>query len=219
MIHQGWCAVVANLDDTTNAFRQRVARFRDRHEKFLLQKTKAEDLLKNFCQDINLLKRIPLLNCLSTSPSSTCATLTDETVAAATSQNFSSSSASNNSSTTSLFDWISNKEPESSLNDLADDTRKTLEQIMDSKILENLNHWETVTLERTRDMQMKEIKGLGQRLHQINEYFEVVKKIRVITKEKKRKFSFFSIFLFLVLVCFCFFVFIFLFSGGTTSVH
>lgn len=90
-----------------------------------------------------------------------------------------SSHSQSTASNTSLFEWISSKEPEHSLNELAGDAKQTLDRLLDPRILENLMTLEEATLDRAKDTSMKEIGGLGKRLARLNEYLQFVKKLQV----------------------------------------
>lgn len=151
--------MIANLDDTVAAFRQRLLKFREKIERFSAQRQRAVDLLTAFENDAQLLKKIPLLPCLLPIGDASR----------------SQSSVSN----VSLFDWISSKEPEHSLQGLAVDARLALDRLLEPRILENLTTLEGATLDRAQDLSMKEIGGLGKRLSRLDEYLQHVKKLQV----------------------------------------
>lgn len=134
-------------------------KFRGKIERFAAQRQRAVDLLAAFETDAQLLKRIPLLPCLLP--------------AGETSQ--SQLAASN----MSLFDWISSKEPDHSLTELARDAKQALDRLLEPKILENLATFEGATLDRAQDSSMKEIGGLPKRLARLDEYLQHVKKLQV----------------------------------------
>ncbi|XP_005184835.1 RB1-inducible coiled-coil protein 1 [Musca domestica] len=58
---QGWSAVVANLEDLTEEFRQRFRNFCDAFDKHLEKRSSYLELLRNFADDLTKLSRIPIL--------------------------------------------------------------------------------------------------------------------------------------------------------------
>lgn len=186
LMHQGWCAVTANLDDTTAAFVRRLKRFDERRQKFEAHKSNAIDLLDNFQADLNLLKRVPLLSCLSDHSPPCSSTSLD------------GHERRKSISELSLYDWISSKEPDGSLQQLAADVRRCLDEVagLDAKLgtCQGVEQWRHAVEERVSSEQMKQIKGLGERLHQLNKGLDTVRaKIadqkllvnRVVAKEQE----------------------------------
>ncbi|KAG0442492.1 hypothetical protein HPB47_015684 [Ixodes persulcatus] len=64
---QGWAAVVANLEDTTVAFRNSAATFEQSFVEFLRNKPQHTALLESFERDLELLSKIPVLPALLSS--------------------------------------------------------------------------------------------------------------------------------------------------------
>lgn len=58
---QGWAAVTANLEDLTRAFRTKAESLLSSFTQFTKQKTKQEQLLHKFSEDINRLDSVPIL--------------------------------------------------------------------------------------------------------------------------------------------------------------
>ncbi|XP_017082176.2 RB1-inducible coiled-coil protein 1 isoform X2 [Drosophila eugracilis] len=58
---QGWSAVVANMEDLTNEFRERFHNFCSSFERHLQKRENYLELLRNFADDLNQLGRIPIL--------------------------------------------------------------------------------------------------------------------------------------------------------------
>lgn len=61
---QGWCAVVANMEDLTNEFNERFHNFFIAFDRHLQQRERYLELLRNFGDDLTQLARIPILPAL-----------------------------------------------------------------------------------------------------------------------------------------------------------
>lgn len=62
--HQGWMAVVANLEDTRKAFDMRFRLFDSIYRRFVHERERAAECLRSIGDDLQLLKRLPLLEAL-----------------------------------------------------------------------------------------------------------------------------------------------------------
>lgn len=58
---QGWSAVVANMEDLTEEFRQRFRNFCEAFDRHLEKRSSYLELLRNFADDLTKLSRIPIL--------------------------------------------------------------------------------------------------------------------------------------------------------------
>ncbi|KAJ6648456.1 RB1-inducible coiled-coil protein 1 [Pseudolycoriella hygida] len=58
---QGWAAVMANMEDVTDEFRQRFEDFSRSFDQHLLRQTDYNDFLESFSEDLSKLSRLPIL--------------------------------------------------------------------------------------------------------------------------------------------------------------
>lgn len=136
---QGWAAVVANLEDTTAAFRNSAATFEQSFVEFLRNKPQHTALLESFERDLELLSKIPVL------PALLSAKPMEET------------------STFMLLDWIHSQDSQTTLDKVAAQCVQTLKQLNDDT-LEKVKADVESTLASVDNATMKEIKGLEERL-------------------------------------------------------
>nr|CAD7571114.1 unnamed protein product [Timema californicum] len=61
---QGWAAVLANLEDSTSAFRARAELFQQNYNQYLGTRQDFIQLLQNFREDLSLLAKIPIVPAL-----------------------------------------------------------------------------------------------------------------------------------------------------------
>ncbi|VDP22574.1 unnamed protein product [Soboliphyme baturini] len=195
LLHQGWCSVVANLEDTFAAFFQHVERFRHKHIKSLQYRREARNILIHFDDDIQLLKKVPLLPCLVNSidlasSSSASVSLSSSSIAVPPRAHLPGQPLT-------LFDWISSKESEHSLLEFADDVRSVIDEDSDSQVIGCIERWHEYIKERAGAVDMKEIRGLGQRLVSLNEFLQSILKTKdaqseyreYVTKQEQRVMS------------------------------
>ncbi|XP_064486648.1 RB1-inducible coiled-coil protein 1-like isoform X1 [Ornithodoros turicata] len=138
---QGWAAVVANLEDTTVAFRNRASAVEQEFQNFLLSHSDYSALLDSFSEDLKLLGKIPILPALLSRN-------TRPTV---------------NVPSPSLLEWISSKDAQSSLDQMAEQCNRGLKQL-NQGTLESLQGEVQAALSAADNSNMKEIKGLEERL-------------------------------------------------------
>ncbi|XP_022248429.1 RB1-inducible coiled-coil protein 1-like isoform X2 [Limulus polyphemus] len=144
---QGWAAVVANLDDITRAFRSRTETFKQNFSEYLQSRSYKVELLHNFSHDLSLLSKIPIL------PSLLCGVSQQVT-----------DSLHGDSTALTLLQWISSQDNQSSLEHVADQCLRGLEQFSGST-LHVLCGEIADTLEKLDNADMKEVKGLEARLY------------------------------------------------------
>jgi RB1-inducible coiled-coil protein 1 len=156
--HQGWAAALANLEDSVLALEKRKTSFEDTYGRYLIKRDHYKLVIETFDDDIHILSKIPVLTSLMTSTTSK------------DSMNDSDSKA------TSLLDWI-NQAGNSSLEQVADSCYRSLEQL-DEPFLDNLKGKVNSCVEAAKNQQMKEIRGLGDRLSGLEQLLlEATKKV------------------------------------------
>uniref|UniRef100_T1J8T9 RB1-inducible coiled-coil protein 1 n=1 Tax=Strigamia maritima TaxID=126957 RepID=T1J8T9_STRMM len=134
---QGWAAVVANLEDTAQSFSERAAKFEENYNSYLNTRNECVD----FSVDLKTMDRIPVLPALLSA----------------------SGDFSPDDQQCSLFHWISSKDNQNSLEQVAEVCVRGLQHY-------NLNSFDAVRveaaqiLEKANNATMKEIKGLEERL-------------------------------------------------------
>uniref|UniRef100_A0A131XVB8 RB1-inducible coiled-coil protein 1 n=1 Tax=Ixodes ricinus TaxID=34613 RepID=A0A131XVB8_IXORI len=137
---QGWAAVVANLEDTTAAFRNSAATFEQSFVEFLRNKPQHTALLESFERDLELLSKIPVLPALL------------------------SSKPMQETSSFMLLDWIHSQDSQTTLDKVAAQCVQSLKQLNDAT-LEKVKADVESTLASVDNPTMKEIKGLEERLY------------------------------------------------------
>ncbi|GAB1600083.1 RB1-inducible coiled-coil protein 1-like isoform X1 [Argonauta hians] len=155
---QGWAAAIANLDDHLSSFNRRFEKFRSTCNIFLKSQGESLEMLSNVPRILKLVGRIPLLNSLQTLVSSPLSQ--NKPVDAAT------ISDSHGSSPT-LLDWIYQQDPRSSLEDMVKQCR-TISEEMSEKNVEKLMQEIEEMLKFIDRPDMKEVKGLENRLYQLD---------------------------------------------------
>ncbi|XP_067123333.1 RB1-inducible coiled-coil protein 1 isoform X2 [Centruroides vittatus] len=139
---QGWAAVVANLEDIASSFKNKVAHFESNFLQYLESRNYYVELLKSFSHDISTLSKIPVLPVLLRKQAETHL---------------------GSGEGISLLQWISSKDNQSSLEQITDHCINGLNKI-DKNTFDNLHVDIQKALEAVDNSQMKEVKGLGERL-------------------------------------------------------
>ncbi|XP_046438218.1 RB1-inducible coiled-coil protein 1-like isoform X2 [Daphnia pulex] len=135
MQQQGWSAVVANLEDVMTDFKGRTQLFEQTYQHYLSSREEYLDILSHFWDDLNALANIPVLSCLL-----------------------------NKAEEMPLLDWVhSTDDEDTNLNVVADSCTKALEQ-MDHQLLQALERNIKSALSSAERPEMKEIRGLEERL-------------------------------------------------------
>ncbi|XP_014260656.1 RB1-inducible coiled-coil protein 1 isoform X2 [Cimex lectularius] len=160
MQQQGWAAVIANLDDITVAFKARSENFEQSFKQHLETRDQYMNILDSFNNDVGTLSKIPVLPALMEK---------DELEA-------SSSSTTSASGPQTLLQWISSKDSQSSLDQVSEQCKKGLDQF-DEKILEGLKAEVRSALDAAQTSELREIKGLGDRLYGLEQLRVETKKI------------------------------------------
>ncbi|XP_057670017.1 RB1-inducible coiled-coil protein 1 isoform X2 [Diorhabda carinulata] len=211
---QGWAAVVANLEDSTNSFRKAVVdsekqfrhylKMRDFYIKILKLEDPAEgensdkkedirqssvvfsispeqqdDYLKRnpsrifFERDLEVLKRIPVLPSLLMPAAKT---FIENFKASIREDEEASSSTSQTSRVITLFDWINATKKYGPLDKLYEICCVGVQQI-DKKLYQSLSKDFAEVIKNADNIQMKEIKGLGERLSGLETLMREAKKL------------------------------------------
>lgn len=152
-LHQGWRAVIANLDDSISRTQKYLQRSKRQAEKLEIIRTKGRVLLGDFDNVIEVLSKITIPSSLLSPPAQ---------------QLTPSSPDSDNSTFTSseeitLFDWLSSKDPAYSLNSLSQLMLDHLEKTDESDLLEATSFFTIVQGVSTK-AQYREIGGIDKRL-------------------------------------------------------
>ncbi|KAL1124093.1 hypothetical protein AAG570_001863, partial [Ranatra chinensis] len=159
MQQQGWAAVVANLDDITAAFKQRSDIFEQSFKQHLETRDQFMSMLESFDIDMEMLGKIPILPALlekerEADGMEVACPVDDMT----------------------LLQWISSKDQQASLHQVAEQCHKGLDQF-DSKVLDGLKAEVTAALDAANTSDLREIKGLEDRLYGLEQLRCETKKI------------------------------------------
>ncbi|KAJ1525712.1 hypothetical protein ONE63_008923 [Megalurothrips usitatus] len=190
---QGWAAVVANLEDSVSVFRNQGDMFEQSYQQHLESRSQYIHLLENFNEVLTTLSKIPILPGLlasamesmqgadskskevdiseglpqdvNSATSMSAAVTTDENEAMAVSKKSNSSSGEDwqKQKAVTLLQWISTKDNQSTLEQMVEQCGRGLEQL-DERVLEALRAEVQSALDAATKMDMKEIKGLEERL-------------------------------------------------------
>nr|XP_050846104.1 RB1-inducible coiled-coil protein 1 isoform X8 [Vespula vulgaris] len=165
---QGWAAVVANLEDITQMFQSRAELLQQSFTVYLAERQQQMQLLNNFQQDLETLAKIPILPALRAQA---------EGLLSPDDQAENSEQQSENSEEVlSLLRWISAKDNQSSLEQVAEQCSRGLEQF-DERVMETLKAEVNAAIDNANKQDMKEIKGLGERLFALEQLMAQTKKL------------------------------------------
>ena len=152
---------MANLEDSVTALERRHTRFQDTYSAYLAKRDHYREVIETFDDDLHILSKIPVLPAL----------VEGEQDSGHGSNGVSTSEGSRPPSTglagtgcksTTLLDWIQ-QAGNHSLEQVADSCYRSLEQL-DPALLETLCGKVAGCVEGANNSQMKEIRGLGDRL-------------------------------------------------------
>jgi RB1-inducible coiled-coil protein 1 len=168
---QGWAAVTANLEDLTRAFKNKSEMLLLAFNEFTKCKSKHEELLKKFVEDMKQLDAVPILpsllegNKLLQPSMSTCSD--DSSKCAA---NLDESQA------VTLRKWIDIHDSQNSLEKLVELCWRGLEWFNEASA-EHIRSEVQELLKSTNNSNMKEIKGLEERLFGLEKLMDDAKKV------------------------------------------
>ncbi|KAF6214202.1 hypothetical protein GE061_008941 [Apolygus lucorum] len=151
MQQQGWAAVIANLDDITSAFRNRSENIQTTFKQHVDLRNQFHAILESFTNDVDILSKIPVLPALLDKEES-------------------------ENAPANLFKWIAAKDNQASVDQLADTCKKGLEQFSDG-LLDSIKAEVTSVLEAASKSELREIKGLEERLYGLEQLKCDTKKI------------------------------------------
>ncbi|CAG7838501.1 unnamed protein product [Allacma fusca] len=138
--HQGWAAVVANLEDVIVVFRQRAENFENAFMVYLGTKDDRLATLDSFEEDVALLREIPIIPSLLPSDSP--------------------------SGDLTILDWIISQDNQK-LESLSSECYKGLEKL-NMSVIEALQREKKQVIENAENNKMKEIKGLEDRFFELD---------------------------------------------------
>lgn len=150
--HQGWLAVVANLEDLATDLRKKSERMESYFNDYLIKRDDYQLVIDTFDDDLAVLHQIPVFPALLKSQSS-------ESMAGSV---VPGAPYSEGESVT-LLEWISSRGSNQSLEQVADACFRTIQQ-MDEDLLSELKVKVSDALTGSANAKMKEIRGLGERL-------------------------------------------------------
>ncbi|XP_012289128.1 RB1-inducible coiled-coil protein 1 isoform X1 [Orussus abietinus] len=163
---QGWAAVVANLEDITQMFQSRADLLHQSFSLYLAERQQHMELLDNFSNDLGTLSKIPILPALRAQAEGF---LSLEEMP-------SEEESPSSDKVLSLLKWISAKDNQSSLEQVAEQCSRGLEQF-DERVMEALKTEVNAAVEAANKQDMKEIKGLGERLFALEQLMAQTKKL------------------------------------------
>ncbi|XP_032666874.1 RB1-inducible coiled-coil protein 1 isoform X2 [Odontomachus brunneus] len=167
---QGWAAVVANLEDITQMFQSRADQFQHSFALYLAERQQHMELLDNFSTDLGTLAKIPILPALRAhaegflNPDDQPSESSEPTLSEGTEE------------VLSLLRWISAKDNQSSLEQVADQCSRGLEQF-DERVMQSLKTEVNAAIDNANKQDMKEIKGLGERLFALEQLMVQTKRL------------------------------------------
>lgn len=211
---QGWAAVIANLEDLTNEFKQRTVDFTSTIDDYIGSRPSYLSYLESFQDDLQKLATVPILSEILPSAqedfhgfdeyfndtgsfagsagsgtSANRATQSDESTtqsqgaAPAQAEQETESAATSDeagdlkqSRSLTLLQWISTRENHRSLQEMAEDCGRVLAHFDDTAI-KNIKGTIKQTLSKAEQESIREVRGLTQRLEQLDELMCNAKKI------------------------------------------
>ncbi|CAK9814981.1 RB1-inducible coiled-coil protein 1 [Anthophora plagiata] len=165
---QGWAAVVANLEDITQMFQSRADLLQQSFAVYLSERQQHMELLENFSADLGTLAKIPILPALRAQAEGLL--YPDDQPSQ------SDKDTEDRDEVLSLLRWISAKDNQSSLEQVAEQCSRGLEQF-DERVMEALKSEVNAAIDSANKQDMKEIKGLGERLFALEQLMAQTKKL------------------------------------------
>ncbi|XP_040569590.1 uncharacterized protein Atg17 isoform X2 [Lepeophtheirus salmonis] len=163
--HQGWSAVVANLEDTASDLHKRYEKFQNAYKQYLKDRNHYKALVDEFDDDITLLDQIPVFPSLlraSSDKSMVGSIIPGEPY--------------DHDRSVSLLEWISERGSNQSLWQVADSCYRILTQ-MDEEQMNKIITNAQGAIEGSKNTSMKEIRGVGDRLSQLEQLLHEAKKV------------------------------------------
>ncbi|XP_044020497.1 RB1-inducible coiled-coil protein 1 isoform X2 [Aphidius gifuensis] len=178
---QGWAAVVANLEDITQMFQTRADLLQQNVAHYLTEREQHMQLLNNFNNDLQTLSKIPILPALRAQADGLISPDDNEHYELQQNETLLSSSQQqqqqpNDNQVLSLLRWISAKDNQSSLELIFDQCSRGLEQF-DERMMESLKNEVNLAIDASDRPELKEIKGLGERLFGLEQLMSQAKRL------------------------------------------
>ncbi|GAV07168.1 hypothetical protein RvY_17043 [Ramazzottius varieornatus] len=184
--HQGWQAVMANLDDVVSAFRKRLDKFQVAYKAYLDSRSDKLQSLMSFGDNVEVLSKIPLFPALvrpkRTKGSKALETVTEPPTDKDGEHKEPAEDAGTDEDEITIIDWISAKDSDHDLISVADGCRRTIETF-DDTTLEDVVKESQVVVGLCNNPSMKEIKGLAERLFSLDGLLTEAKKLVLEQKE------------------------------------
>ncbi|XP_068228950.1 RB1-inducible coiled-coil protein 1-like isoform X2 [Palaemon carinicauda] len=172
---QGWAAVVANLEDIVSAFKNRFENFEQNFNEFLKGRQEKVEILENFEEDLKLLSRIPVLPALlGKAKEKVVEEKADEDAESGAEEK--SEEKEREYDDMSLLEWISAKDAQNDVTEIAQLSFRGLQQMNDTILTQLAAEVAAVCREVDRP-QMKEIKGLEERLFGLEQLMHEANKL------------------------------------------
>uniref|UniRef100_A0A915N7S7 Autophagy protein ATG17-like domain-containing protein n=1 Tax=Meloidogyne javanica TaxID=6303 RepID=A0A915N7S7_MELJA len=174
-LHQGWKAVIANLDDSISRTQKYLQRSKRQAEKLEIIRTKGRVLLGDFDNVIEVLSKITI-------PSSLLSPLPAQQLTPSSPDSDTNSTTFTSSEEITLFDWLSSKDPAYSLNSLSQLMLDHLEKTDDTDLIEATSFFTIVQGVSTK-AQYREIGGIDKRLTTLRSKFQHLEGILAQVRE------------------------------------
>lgn len=166
---QGWAAVVANLEDITQMFQARAAVHQQSFALYLSEREQHMELLQNFNADLGMLSKIPILPALRAQAEGLLSP-DDQPIQC-------EKDANGQEEVFSLLSWISAKDNQSSLEQVAEQCSRGLEQFNEKLFNDVLKIEVSAAIVTASKQDMKKIKGLGERLFALEQLMQQTKRL------------------------------------------
>ncbi|CAL8070066.1 unnamed protein product [Orchesella dallaii] len=154
--HQGWAAVVANLDDIVNVFNTKLNSFVNSYERFTSECT--SEFVDSYVNGIDsTLKTLDTIKVPNGN--------VQKSIVSWLSEHYGS------------HDSVSQTPLHSHLQGLASSTRKTYDRLTQNNFLQSLQQETTSVIEKASSQNMKEIKGLEERLYGLDQLLQEANKL------------------------------------------
>ncbi|XP_071549123.1 RB1-inducible coiled-coil protein 1 isoform X2 [Panulirus ornatus] len=173
---QGWAAVVANLEDIVSAFKNRFENFEQSFNDYLKGREEKFEILENFDEDLKLLARIPVLPALLGKRDQNLDVEKATEEAEEEKPEEDKDGDDYDTKTMSLLEWISAKDSQSDVEQIAQLCYRGLTQINEG-LLTQLSTEVDSAIREADQPRMKEIKGLGERLFGLEQLMHEANKI------------------------------------------
>ncbi|KRT86076.1 hypothetical protein AMK59_2, partial [Oryctes borbonicus] len=170
---QGWAAVVANLEDITMEFKKRADLCEKQFSDYMGEHDSYLTSLQSFHQDLQILSRIPLLPVLLENEKLLENTLNAESSSATTNETVEHSESARKD--TSLLGWISASDSKNSMDQLYEMCSRGLQQF-DQNAYAAIKAEIKAALEEANKPDMKEVRGIGDRLFGLEQLMNGAKK-------------------------------------------